>query len=257
MKRFLLPISLVLAAGLMLTSCLNNNDYYGSYFYPNAIVTAKTSESGTFYLQLDDETTLKPENMTKPPYKKEVRALINFVDKGAWTGEPEEDGLTFDRTVTINAIDSVRTKDAVATRGDEDDEVFGTAPIDVITNSWYTVLEDDYLTLTFCAAWGDPYLYHEINLVTGTDPENPYLVELRHNPMDDYMYMNGVKATGIIAFRIADIPGIEGRPDHLDVKYPSFFGNKTVTIERNTDYYTGDGEQEKSATSVATNLAVR
>lgn len=254
MKRFLLPIALVFAAGLVFTSCLKDDDYYGNYFYPNAIVTAKTSDAGEFYLQLDDETTLKPENMSKSPYGREVRALINFTDKGAWTGTAE-DGLSFDRSVIVNAIDSVRTKDAVATLGDKNDEVYGTAPIDIITNSWYTVLEDDYLTLTFCAVWGNPYIYHEINLVTGTDPENPYLVELRHNPLEDNINFGGVKATGVIAFRLSDlIPGA----DHLDIKYPSFYGDRTVTIKRNTNYYTGDEVKTRSASdNVKTTLAVK
>lgn len=257
MKRYLMPIALVFAAGLVLTSCLKDDNYYGNYFYPNAIVTAKTSESGVFYLQLDDQTTLKPENMTKSPYGKEVRALINFTDDGPWTGN-SADGIAFDRKVTVNAIDSVRTKDAVATLGDKNDEVYGTAPIDIITNSWYTVLEDDYLTLTFCAVWGNPYIYHEINLVTGTDPENPYLVELRHNPLDDNLSFGGVRATGVIAFRLDDLlPGVKGRPDHLDIKFNSFYGDRTLTIERNTDYYTGDGSKTRTGADVTKNLAVR
>ena len=205
MKRFILTSALVLSAGLMLSSCLKDDGYYGDYFYPNALVTAKTSDSGTFYFQLDDRTTLKPDNMVKSPYgDKEVRALVNFSDKGPWSGS-EEDGLSFDRSVTINAIDSVRTKDAVVTLGDENDKVYGTAPISIIDNSW-TVLEDGYLTLTFCAWWGDPRIYHEINLVTGTDPDNPNLVELRHNPLeDDIYYMGGIQATSLLAKHNCDI----------------------------------------------------
>lgn len=256
MKRFILTSALVLSAGLMLSSCLKDDGYYGDYFYPNALVTAKTSDSGTFYFQLDDRTTLKPDNMVKSPYgDKEVRALVNFSDKGPWSGS-EEDGLSFDRSVTINAIDSVRTKDAVVTLGDENDKVYGTAPISIIDNSW-TVLEDGYLTMTFCAWWGDPRIYHEINLVTGTDPDNPNLVELRHNPLeDDIYYMGGIQATGIIAFRLDESLA---DADHLDIRFNSIYGgDKTWTIERNTDYYLGNESSVRSSSAEITeNLAVR
>ena len=255
MKRFILPIALIAAAGLMSTACFKDLEGYdGTLFYPNAIVTARTSDAGEFYLQLDDETTLKPDNMVKSPYDREVRALVNFTDKGPWTAS-EDGGMTFDRTVTVNAIDSVRTKDAVPTKGDKDDEVYGTAPISIITNSW-TVLEDGYLTLTFCAYWGNPYIYHEINLVTGTDPENPYLVEFRHDPLDDTLYYpGGLKATGIIAFRL---DGELADADHLDIKFNSLYGgDKVWTIERNDNYYVGDGSRSRSTTQLTDELAVR
>lgn len=255
MKKFAITASLVLAAGLMLTSCLKDDDFRGNYFYPNAVVTAKTSEGGIFYLQLDDETTLKPTNLVKSPYGKEVRAFVNYSDQGAWTG-PQEEGLKLDREVFLNAIDSIRTKDVVPTLGTEEDaDEYGSAPIEIITNSWYTVLEDDYLTLTFTARWNNPYIYHEINLVYGTDPDDPYVVELRHDPLDDTNYMSGLASTGVIAFRLTDLPEIGARPDHLTIKYISHDGEKSYTIERKKAG--GEETGTKSSEKVSTELPLR
>lgn len=255
MKRFILPVALVGAAGILATSCLKDSEYPGLDFYPNAVVTVKTSDAGTLYFQLDDETTLKPDNMQASRYDREVRALMNFTDLGPWEGENEGE-LVFDRLVEVNMLDSLRTKDAVATLGSTsaDDERFGTAPIEIVDN-WYTSLEDNYLTVSFCGYWGDPYIAHEINLVYGTDPENPYLVELRHNPHDDNERPATIQSVGVVAFRIDNIPGIEGRPDHLDVRYTSFSGSRTVPIERNTDYYGKAGV--KSSADVSLDLPIR
>ena len=229
MKRFILTSALVLSAGLMLSSCLKNDGYYGDYFYPNALVTAKTSDSGTFYFQLDDRTTLKPDNMVKSPYgDKEVRALVNFSDKGPWSGT-EEDGLSFDRSVTINAIDSVRTKDIVPSLGSEaeDDHEYGDAPIDIIGN-WVTILEDGYLTLAFCAYWGNPAAVHAVNLVSGVDPEDPYTLEFKHNAFDDNWYYNPITATGIVAFDLSSLPPTNGETVELKIKYKPIYGSESV-----------------------------
>lgn len=257
MKRFILPILAAAVAGMTATSCLKKSDYENYTFYPNAVVTVKTSDAGAVYFQLDDETTLLPENIKKPIYDKEVRAFLNFSDKGPWTGANEE-SLEFDRLVYVNMLDSIRTKDAVVTLGSTgtDDDRFGTAPIEIVDN-WYTSLEDNYLTVAFCGYWGDPRETHEINLVYGTDPSNPYLVELRHNPLEDTRHPADVQAIGVIAFRIDDIPGIDGKADHLDIKYVSFTGTKTVTIERNKNYYAPGAVKTKSSDEVSLDLPVK
>ncbi len=251
MKRSIWAVAAIFAAGISLSSCLdNNNNGGGGYyppFYPNGLVTVKSLDSGDFYLQLDDSTTLKPSNVSTAPYNREVRAFVNFTDNGAWTGSGE---LSFDRDVTLHWIDSVRTKDAVLSleSSGENDTTYGTAGIEIIDN-WVTVLEDDYLTLAFSAYWGDPTEYHEINLVAGVDETDPYLVELRHNPLEDATYESGKRAVGIIAFRLDDVIDIEGGIDHLTVKYQSFSGTKTVEIKRNTDYYNPDLTGSKASTT--------
>lgn len=55
-----------------LQSCLNDDDdtFYLSHYYANALVTVKLSANNTPYLQLDDSTTLRPVNMTDSPLVK-------------------------------------------------------------------------------------------------------------------------------------------------------------------------------------------
>ena len=176
---YLIAAFALLAAGL--SSCqLDKDPVDYSKFYANALVTVKHNADNVFYLQLDDNTTVKPDNMEKSPFgDKQVRALANLTIKD--DVKPEGD---FDKTVTINWIDSVRTKDIVPSLGDLDDKEYGTDPIEIIGN-WVTIVEDGYLTLSFCALWGNPSVAHSINLVSGVDPKNPYVLELRHNAMGD------------------------------------------------------------------------
>ena len=95
MKKFfgfnkLLASVAVLASVMIFQSCLDDddNDYY-RYALPNALVTVKPVADYSFFMQLDDSTTLLPVNMKNSPYgEKEVRELdpllnINwtFLDK--------------------------------------------------------------------------------------------------------------------------------------------------------------------------------
>lgn len=233
MKRNITIIASFIVLGIALASCKKDTTDY-SRFYPNAIVTVKDATDGEMYLQLDDNTTLKPLNMTESPYDREVRALVNYTDKGEY--QAGESGLEYDRSVELHWMDSVRTKMPVPTLGsEEDDKKYGTDPIEVIGN-WVTVVEDGYLTLSFCAIWGNPYIAHSIDLVTGTDPEDPYVLELRHNSLEDFVDpYYGVKATGIIAFNIRELPDTGGETVKLKLKYRSFYGDREISF----DYRTG------------------
>ena len=216
MKRILKTLALSAAAALSLVSC-RLDDYDGTaLLYPNAIVTVKTADDGTCYLQLTDDTALKPVNIKASPYKKEMRALVNITEEG------DCPDARFDKQVKVNSIDSVRTKDVVPTLGEpEDAEVYGDVPIEVV-GYWVTGLEDGYLTLSFCAYWGDPSKKHSIDLVAGTDPEDPGLYVLRHNAREDGASANSYRMTGIIAFNLRDASG--EWPRTLTLRYKAFNG---------------------------------
>ena len=114
-------------------------------------------------MQLDNETTLYPSNITKSPYgSKEVRALVNYS-----TDDSRPDGTG----VYVNWLDSIRTKIPAFTT-DNNSQVFGNDPLEII-NDWVTVAEDGYLTLRFRTVWGLTNIPHHINLVTGINPEDP------------------------------------------------------------------------------------
>lgn len=227
---------IAVTAGLLcLSSCLKDGDSNWARFYPNAIVTAKTNEGGEFYLQLDEKTTLKPDNLTKSPFGgKEVRALLNYTDKGEY--KPSGSAQKFDRLVEVNWIDSLRTKDPVKSLGStvEDDKAFGTAPVEIISN-WLTIIEDGYMTLSFCGFWGDVHKVHAVNLVTGSDPEDPYLLEFRHDALDDKTDAGSSRMTGVVAFNLSQLPDTEGKTVKMTIRYKSFSGENSISF----DYCTG------------------
>lgn len=216
---------------LALSSCAEKSGPDYTLAYPNALVTAKTSADNVFFLQLDDKTTLFPVNVSKSPFgEKEVRALCHF---DFVEGKSEH----FDRNIRLNWIDSVRTKSTVMSLGDEDadEEAYGEAPIGIY-NNWITVLEDGYLTLSFCAYWGNPSIAHSIDLVAGVDPDDPYLLDLRHNDFNDNYYFDVVRANGIIAFKLNHLPDTKGETVKLKIRFNSINGGQRIIA---FDYCTG------------------
>ena len=247
MKKTIIAVMASAAAILGLSSCLKDDGPDYSMMYPNALVTCKTSADGVFYLQLDDRTTLKPLNMQASPFKgKQVRALTNFTDKGPY--ENVGTGMRFDRAVEVNWIDSVRTKSLVLSRGDrvKDDESYGTAPIEIIDN-WVTVLEDGYLTLSFCADWGNPHEPHAVNLVMGADKDDPYYLEFRHDTLKDKFDMGGINMNGIVAFDLSALPDTGGKTVKMTIRYLSFRGERKVTF----DYCSGEVSESGKQASLA------
>ena len=178
LKLFLMATG-VLFTSLTFQSCLDDDDnYYYGYLTPNAPVTVKPVSDNSFFLQLDDSTTLLPANLTSSPYgDKEVRALVNF----SVVNEPSE-GYT--KAVHVNWIDSILTKQIAPDLGVDNDSVYGTDPVEMIKD-WVTIAEDGYLTLRFRTLWGDRSKAHFVNLLVSKDPANPYEVEFRHNAYGD------------------------------------------------------------------------
>ena len=83
MKRLkMFALGLLLASSVITLQSCNDDDDIDSTYYPNALVTLKTNaQTGAFYMQLDDSTTLVPTNIKTAPYGgKEVRALVNLKD---------------------------------------------------------------------------------------------------------------------------------------------------------------------------------
>lgn len=205
-----------------LQSCNDDDDYGYSYLLPNALVTAKTDAKNTFFLQLDDKTTLLPVNVTKSPFgEKEVRALTNFK-------ETEDQANGFSKAVHINWIDSILTKPLAENLGDkENDKVYGNDPVEIL-NSWMTVSEDGYLTLRFRTVWGNTSIKHFVNLFPTDNPDNKYEVEFRHNAYGD---VKGQPADGLVAFKLDQLPDTEGKTVKLKLIWNSFSGEKKYEFD--------------------------
>lgn len=206
-----------------LGSCNNDDDYIwvGYPPLPNALVTVKPIDGGGFYMQLDDSTTMYPVNMAVAPYgDKEVRALVSVREV-----KPEVEG--YSKSVIVNWLDSILTKQAVPYPADGDVSEYGDDAIEIVRD-WVNIAEDGYLTLRFRTRWDDGGVTHYVNLLTGVNPDDPYEVEFKHNAFGD---VNGIMGDALVAFRLSDLPDTEGKTVKLTLKYKSFSGEKSVTFD--------------------------
>lgn len=211
-NKFLLLMTWAIAT-LGLQSCLDSDDNLSENL-PNAVVTVKKSPSGDTYLQLDEATTLFPDNISHPLFEgKEVRALINFA-----TLDKSTPGYT--KTVRLNWIDSIRTKDITCVTPATDLAPFGKDPLEIV-NDWVTVCEDGYLTLRIRTLRASTTKPHYIWLISGTNPENPLEVELLHDASGD---TNGRFADGLITFRLDALEPYIREDSRLVVKWRSYDG---------------------------------
>lgn len=218
-KTLLFVGAIVCTIGLQ--SCLDDDDNNVYYLrYPNALVTVKGAADDAFFLQLDDKTTLLPTNVKTSPFgDKEVRALVNYSE----VNEPSGD---YTKAVHINWIDSILTKPIAPDLGEENDEVYGTDPVEIV-NDWVTIAEDGYLTLRFRTIWGGSKK-HFVNLLLGQNLENPYEVEFRHNAYGDTY---GSEGDGLVAFKLDELPDTEGKTVKLKLKWKSFSGEKSAEFD--------------------------
>lgn len=218
-KTLLFVGAIVCTIGLQ--SCLDDDDNNTYYLrYPNALVTVKGAADDAFFLQLDDKTTLLPTNVKTSPFgDKEVRALVNYSEVNESSGD-------YTKAVHINWIDSILTKPIAPDLGEENDEVYGTDPVEIV-NDWVTIAEDGYLTLRFRTIWGGSKK-HFVNLLLGQNPENPYEVEFRHNAYGDTY---GSEGDGLAAFKLDELPDTEGKTVKLKLKWKSFSGEKSAEFD--------------------------
>lgn len=240
-----LAVATVVATSIGFQSCLDDDDNNAYYLrYPNALVTVKEAVDGAFFLQLDDKTTLLPTNVKTSPFgDKEVRALMNYSEVDEASGE-------YTKAVHINWIDSILTKPIAPDLGEENDEIYGTDPVEIV-NDWVTLAEDGYLTLRFRTVWGGSKK-HFVNLLLGQNPENPYEVEFRHNAYGDTY---GETGDGLVAFKLDELPDTEGKTVKLKLKWKSFSGDKSAEF----DYCTRKSvtPSEPAAAAVRSNLKLK
>ena len=218
-KLWMMRALVALVAAAALQSC-NDDDDNRNLAYPNALVTLKTNASGTFFLQLDDSTTVIPTNMKASPYgKKEVRALANINMDAKEPKDHVKSGY-------VNWLDSILTKNMAPNLGDKNDATYGNDPVELVKD-WTTLVEDGYLTLRFRTYFGYGKR-HVLNLIpTG----KPYEVELRHNAQGDD---RRVVRDGLVAFRLSSLPDTQGKEVELTVKWKSFNGDKSAKFKYRT-----------------------
>ena len=255
--RTLIAAAAIAATSIISWSCLKDDGpYYDmSYYYPNAVVTVKPldDKGSSFYMQLDDNTTLMPLNIKESPYKeKEVRAFVRY-------NETQEDAGEYDKAVNIVWIDSLRTKAMAPDLKEENSQKYGSDPVEII-KGFPTVVEDGYMTLGFVTRTAGYGARHDVNLVyTGnpdaTEDSEKYVVEFRHNAHGDNY---GNLAEGYVAFRLDEIesadgsgnaglteglPDTEGKTVKLTLKWNSIrYGDRSVQFDYCTRKSSGEIE---------------
>lgn len=217
--KFTLMLAALLLLPLCLQSCLDDDDDDNARkIMPTALVTLKTNPSdGTFFMQLNDSTTITPTNITTSPSgKKEVRALVNY--------DLVKDGGLKAR---VNWIDTITTKAMVPNLGLQNDTTYGNDPLEIV-NSWETCVEDGYLTLRIRTRFAGQKR-HILNLVPSAD--GGYDVVLHHNARGE---LNGPVADALIAFRLSDLPDTKGQVVKLTLHWRSYSGPKSTTFNYKT-----------------------
>lgn len=206
---------------MMLPSCTNDDDS-PELLRPTALVTVCPNADGSFIMQLDNATQLVPTNLKTSPFgTKEVRALVNYTETNV---SPQDKKV---RNVEVNWLDSIRTKLPVETLGKQDEVKYGNDPVEIVQD-WVTVTEDGYLTLRIRTLWGSPHATHILNLVTGTNPDDPYELELRHDAKGD---KNGRWGDALIAFNLNKLPRGDAGIAKIKLKWKSFTGDKSAKFE--------------------------
>ena len=214
-KIFLL-MAVALMAMPVLTSCDVTDDENQGTIEPNALVTVKPVDANSFYMQLDEQTTLKPVNMKGSPYgENEVRALVACT-------EVDDDPAPYDKAVRVTWMDDVLTK-ATIVRDETNTEDYGNDPVEII-DDWVTIVEDGYLTLRFRTVSGNIGQAHRVNLVA-ENPSNPFEVRFCHDANGDVA--GDRMFDGLVAFNLNTLPDTEGKSVKLKLVWEAFSGEKS------------------------------
>ena len=213
--------------------------------WANAIVTVKSSQSGRFYFQLDDDTTLEPSDW-KNPFHKEVRALLSYADLKIASD-------LCSKTVRVERIDSLITKDAnyidiedgLKTPASNEqvylvdagykttsDLLSFSDPVEIVSSEgvpdWLSYSEDGYLTIHFATYWGG-VTSHSVNLYASkAHPDHLYFVHKNNGDLQTTW------SEGLLAFKLFHM--YIGRKDDLSsprditLHWLSFDGEKTAVF---------------------------
>ena len=224
---------LILYAGCVLTACstddkeidsinqrINEKDNQTAVDisigdYVNALVTAKTDEHKFFILQESEKRKLIPVNLLRNPFgdeKKEVRAVAKYAE--ATINQLAGSSLAYPVgyiPVQVAAIDSILTKQAVISLGDELNDLYGVEEMEIVVD-WINSCIDGYLTLRYrCAK-----TVRDVNLIVGANPEDPFEVEFRGLAP---VYPDEAIDDEYVAFKLSDKLKTNGKIEILTLKW--------------------------------------
>ncbi|MDR0843643.1 MAG: NigD-like protein [Tannerella sp.] len=215
-KLFALSIGVAIAA-CVFNSCDDDGYSLGDRWYSIATVNPLDSTSRSFYLTLDNGTTLWPAASHAHWYKphENQRAIVVYTILS-----DEMEG--YDHFVQIHDIRDVLTKPFAEDLGEGNDEKYGTDPAKIL-DMW---IGDGYLNVEFGFNYGGAAV-HFINLMKNDDAETPYSFEFRHNAYNDSQHYG---RRGYVAFDLSELD-TNGESVTLNIKVKTFEGEKVYTIE--------------------------
>lgn len=220
LRFFLMLISIALGS-ILFYSCLDDDDGYSLDKFWIDIATVVPLNETSFYLRMDDGTTLWPAAPIYSNYKpkENQRAFVNFTILS-----DAKDG--YDHWVKINRIDDILTKDIAENKGAKNDSIYGIDPVKV-SSIW---VGDNYLNVHLKAYFGG-VKKHFVNLIPLDEEDGKKVYELRHNAYDDPPgYLRG----SLVSFRLPDFQTPDGSaPDSttIAVKVKTFEGDKIYNIK--------------------------
>jgi len=223
MKLFkCVTISLWLAiAGFVLNSCMKDEGYsLDNAWYSIATVRTSGSGSSSYWLTLDSGTSLWPVATDVPEYnyKERQRALVVYtILSDAFNG--------YDHAIKILDIQSILTKQIAEDLGEENDETYGTDPVE-INEMW---IGDGFLNIKFEFNYGGEAV-HFINLMKNANVRTPHYYEFRHNAYND---SERYRRKGIVAFDLSSID-TQGEEIELKILVNTFNGTKEYTVKYNS-----------------------
>lgn len=189
-----------------------------------ALVTAKTTPDGHFYLQESEKRLLNPVNMTTSPFNgKEKRAIVYYTE--VVQTATNQTGMV---DVYVKWIDEIHTTWAShlaseVTASDEKDweATFTALPIDIV-NDWVNSLTDGYLTLHYHVE-GDNL--SNLYLLTGRNAHDHYELILYGYPWKSISNAK-IPSDGLIAFKLDNLPPTGGEVKIVTLRWFSPTGWK-------------------------------
>lgn len=222
MKKIIVVFSIL--ASLLFVSCnKKGEDLYTGV----ATATVKPLSGGSYYLKVDEDLALRVNNdgWEVFPFEKieERRVMINYYTN---MKEIELRPVGMEKfkhffSATLTAFQPILMKNIVA-HTEDDDKAYGCDYIGVYLDENMfppTIIEDGYLNVLFNVNMADTSIKHDINLVGGVDPEDPYVLELRYNANGDTKYEKPVDQYA--SFSLRALPDTHGETVTLTLKWYS------------------------------------
>ncbi len=225
------------AIAFSVASCTAGYSPEPSYISGQATVTFKPSDGKRYYMEVGEQLAFYPLNSSLADYpfsqKVEKRAMISYLlDENA---EPESTSEYKNiYGVYLQHIDTIKIKQPLVYDVNKEGE-YGHDPLGLyLDNSVFptTLIEDGYLNLVFSINYGSIKLdepLHDINLLIGVNPDDPYEVEVRHNAHGDISKANSQHC--ICNFPLKALPDTEGKTVKLTLKWFSSVTGKTESVQ--------------------------